>query len=64
MVDFECFQQVESICFILVVVRQISCTQVKSVDAVRNPSDFSKIEYAVPKSMVGRILGKGICQSV
>jgi len=39
-------------------VRQISFTSTKLVDAIRNPSDFDKIEYAVPKSMIGKILGK------
>ena len=39
--------------------RRISSSPGVFVDDVRNPSDFDKIEYAVPKSVVGKILGKG-----
>ena len=52
---------VKTILLVFVAMRQISLTSTKPVDAIRNPSDFDKIEYAVPKSMIGKILGKGIC---
>ncbi|XP_065068709.1 uncharacterized protein LOC135694008 isoform X2 [Rhopilema esculentum] len=36
----------------------VRCNQSSADLTIRNPSDFQKVEYAVPKDVVGKILGK------